>query len=291
MPEAPTGSIGLTEHAIAEANLRDACRLSAESGWNQIAADWRLMIEPGLTRGLTTAEGRMVASVLALPYDDRFAWIAMVLVTGAYRRRGLATDLMNWIVSILRARGLTPGLDATPEGRPIYRRLGFRDVYTMTRLFAERSDLGPAVAEPVALRPMGAADLPAAAAYDRPRFGADRTHVLKNLFGRLPEAAFIAEDGGRPVGYVLGRDGRKCPQMGPLVAERPEIARSLARRALAAAGGTMCVDLPDHHSELIDWFRGIGFKPAVRYIRMIHERAEPLDDPARIFAIAGPELG
>ncbi len=287
----PTGPVGLTEHAIAEANLEDACQLSSEPGWNQIAADWRLMIEPGLTRGLATAEGRMVASVLALPFDDRFAWIAMVLVTGAYQRRGLANHLMNWILSTLRRRNLTPALDATPEGRPIYRRLGFKEVYTMTRLFAESYDLGPAEAAPVPLRPMQAADLSAAAAYDRPIFGADRAYVLKNLFDRLPAAAFVAEDGDRLVGYVLGRDGRMCPQMGPLVAERPEIARSLARRALAAAGGTMCVDLPDHHGGLIDWFRGLGFRSAVPYVRMIHERAEPFDDPARVFAVAGPELG
>ncbi len=287
----PAGPLGLTEHAITEANLEDACRLSAEHGWNQIAADWRLMIEPGLSRGLTTPEGRMVASVLALPFGDRFAWIAMMLVAGNYQRAGAASHLMRWIVSTLRARDLTPGLDATPQGRPVYLRLGFKQVYTMTRLLADAGQLAPAAPKPVPVRPMQAADLRAAALYDRPIFGADRSYVLANLFNRLPEAAFVAEDGARLVGYVLGRDGRMRSQIGPLVADRLEIARGLAGRALAAAGATLCIDVPDHQSGLIDWFSDLGFQPAVRYVRMIHERAEPLDDPDRIFAVAGPELG
>ena len=115
--------------------------------------------------------------------------------------------------------------------------------------------------------------------------------MLENLFNRLPEAAFVAEDGALLVGYVLGRDGRMRSQIGPLVADRLDIARGLAGRALTAVGATLCIDVPDHHSGLIDWLRSLGFQPAVPYIRMIHERALPLDEPGRIFAVAGPELG
>ena len=34
-----------------------------------------------------------------------------------------------------------------------------------------------------------------------------------------------------------------------------------------------------------------GFSPLLTFFRMIHGRSEPYDDPARIFAVARPELG
>ena len=109
--------------------MRAALRLSREPGWNQVAADWRLMLKVGDSFGLATNENRLVASGLTVPFHSQFGWISMILVTAPFRRRGLATYLMSRCIGALRARGLVPALDATPEGRAVYRLLGFRDVY------------------------------------------------------------------------------------------------------------------------------------------------------------------
>lgn len=271
----------------------DALPLSAEPGWNQVAADWRLMIEHGDSFGVSDEDGRLVATGLTVMFGGEFGWISMILVTRDFRRRGLATRLMRACMEALQHRGLTPALDASPEGREVYLPLGFEDVYRTTRMLAPGGTAAVAgeADSGADIRPMGAEDLPAVIAYDRAPFGADRAYMLRHLRDRLPEAAFLSERDGRVRGIVLARDGRTCAQVGPLMAEDSEIAIALLRRAIGAIPGPVCLDIADHHEPIRAWLDSRGFSPIVPFVRMIHGRSEPYDDPGRVFVIAGPELG
>ena len=68
--------------------------------------------------------GRLVATALALPYPPAFGWVSMVLVHAPYRRRGLATRLVERATAALEGAGLLPVLDATPAGAEVYGRHG-----------------------------------------------------------------------------------------------------------------------------------------------------------------------
>jgi GNAT superfamily N-acetyltransferase len=281
---------GLSERRLQVQDCAICAPLSAEPQWNQIAADWRLMIENGDSFGLFTPEQRLVASGLTVPFDGPFGWISMILVTQAFRRRGLATHLMRRCMDALLVKGLTPALDATPEGREVYLRLGFKDVYTLTRFLAERPQ-PTAVPSGISVRPMRKDDLETVCAYDRMPFGARRERILADLQQRLPACAWAAESDGRLRGFVLGRDGRACAQVGPVVAEDAATATGLTMAALGSITGPVCIDVGDRHSSFIGSLKAAGFSPLLPFIRMIHGRSEPYDDPTRIFAIAGPELG
>ena len=167
---APPLPDGLKESKLRE--MRAALRLSREPEWNQVASDWRLMLKVGDSFGVATKQGKVIASGLTVPFGGSFGWISMILVTPAFRRRGLATYLMGRCIAALRARDKVPALDATPEGRTVYRSLGFKDVYRITRFFA-RAPRFASKPTPVGveLRRMRASDLPAVARYDAPIFG------------------------------------------------------------------------------------------------------------------------
>jgi GNAT superfamily N-acetyltransferase len=124
--------------SLTPSELDDVGALVREARWNQLAADWRVFLEFGRLYVAETDEGRIVATTATLPYGGRCAWISMVLVTGDYRRRGLATKLMQWAMRDLAAGDLVPVLDATPDGRAVYRRLGFEDSWGFQRLRRER---------------------------------------------------------------------------------------------------------------------------------------------------------
>ena len=273
--------------------IPEALLLSAEPGWNQVAADWRLMIEHGDSFGISTDAGRLIASGLTVDFDGPFGWISMILVTEEFRRRGLATRLMRSCMDAALGHGLVPALDASLEGREVYLRLGFEDVYRTTRMLARsgRAAVAGDRGTPTGTRSMEAEDLPAVIAYDRTCFGAGRSYLLEHVHGRLPAAAFLSERNGRVRGMVLARDGRTCAQVGPLVAEDTDTAVTLLRRAFDAIPGPVCLDVADHHEPVRSWLDSLGFTPVVPFIRMIHERGEPFDDPERVFVIAGPELG
>ena len=120
---------------MTEAALPRAAALSALIGWNQTAADWCVFLRHGAVRMLDDGEGQALAATAAtLPHGPGLAWISMVLVRPDMRRRGLATALMRWAVESLRAAEVPCiALDATPAGREVYRRLGFRDLWGFER--------------------------------------------------------------------------------------------------------------------------------------------------------------
>ena len=266
-----------------------AVALNAEAGWNQVAADWRFMLGFGSGLAVDGADERLVASGMVLPYGERFAWIAMILVTADWRRRGLATSIMARAIGICRERGWIAGLDATEAGRPVYLPLGFRDVYSLSRWSTDRAV--PVAAREPGVDPAAETDLPELADYDAARSGGRRDELLAHLRRRMPDLAFKLVADGRLRGILLGRDGRLATQLGPLVAEDEAAARALLAAGLAAIDGPVFLDAADRHGWLADLLPRLGFGRQRGYVRMLLGRGEPLDDPTRTVLIAGPEFG
>jgi GNAT superfamily N-acetyltransferase len=281
-------------------------RLKTLAGWNQVEEDWRFFIE-NRPQGCYVAvhEDTVIGTVTTVGYgpgldaSPRVAWISMLLVDPAYRGRGIGTRLMRTAVAGL-ARCPTVMLDATPAGKGLYERLGFREQSHLLRLAIERvlSPGGPAPDTPLA-RLQGQDDLERAAALDRAVFGADRTPLLRELARRAPQAAWLSARKGRPTGFCLGRNGTRghggggVYQLGPLVATGPEEAIALCRAGLSACSGQAAViDVPAHHEEFLAWLRGAGFAAQRPFTRMVLGTPLALPEaPARTFAICGPEFG
>jgi len=283
----------LREHALDETRLEACLALSAEAGWNQVAADWRLMLRLGRGLGISTADDRVVATAITLPYERRFAWISMVLVAERFRRRGLATRLMRRAADLLVAGGYVPLLDATPAGREVYRRLGFADCWGMTRLASTSAIAGIASIEAggARVRPLVPDDWPSVIAFDRVAFGADRSEILRDLARRVPQAALVAERDAQVCGASFARDGRLAIQLGPVTAVDDDVAGALIGAALARLSAPVFIDLADRHATIAAWLRERGFSVQRPLTRMAHGRDRAFDDPQRLYAVAGPELG
>ena len=283
--------------SLSASELDDLEALVSEARWNQNAKDWRLFLQLGRIYAAHTAAGRIVATTATLPYGERFAWISMVLVAGPYRRRGLATMLMRRATQDLAAAGRVPVLDATPDGHPVYRAIGYEDWWGFHRLRREqqgaRQSAGDRLAAPagVIIRPIRDDDWTALCAFDAAAFGAPRNAVLAGLRGRLPQAEVIAQSGDRIVGFSLGRDGRMIPHIGPLVAESDAIACAMVAHAIERIDAPLFIDLADAKSHVLAFLQARGFVPVRPFTRMAHGHATRFDDPERTFAVIGPEFG
>ena len=269
--------MAVTEVRLAPEHLAGCVALSAAAGWNQNAADWRLMLELGEGWGLALRDGTLVASTLVIPYGD-FAWVSMVLVLPGHRRKGHASRLLRTAAAALVRGNLTPVLDATPAGREVYRREGFRDAWGFKRYVlnsATKHDTDET-------RPLRESDWPWILELDRVAFGANREPVLRSLARRLPAAGLVVEKQG----FVLGRDGREAAQLGPLVARSREAARSLLQAALARLRGPVYADIADHAALA---------QPALAeqrpFTRMVRGTAPVPGDERLVYCVAGPELG
>ena len=142
--------MGGTDRPLGPADADALTPLVAEAGWNQTPADWRLILGAGRGVGAVDADGRVVGTAAGLSLGG-VTWVSMVLVSAAHRRLGIATRLTR---AVLDAAGGPAALDATNLGRPVYHRIGFRDLYPLTRW-----RLDPPAAEPdFPGRPLTAAD-------------------------------------------------------------------------------------------------------------------------------------
>jgi GNAT superfamily N-acetyltransferase len=291
-------SDNLPETLLAPAPLRadelgDAQALVAEVGWNQTERDWRMFLEVGRVQAVRTDTGHVVATAATLPYVG-FGWISMVLVTAAWRRRGLASNLLRDAIDGLQAAGLVPALDATPAGREVYRDLGFADTWGFAR-YARRAvsparDLAPD-GDDIDVRPITDAVWPEICAYDAAVFGSERSGLLARLRGRMPAADLVALRGNRLAGFLLGREGRIATQLGPLVAEDAATAHALLIRVTAAITGPIFIDLADSKAATRAFLEAQGFTFTRPLTRMVYGRAGAFDDGIRTFAVVGPEFG
>lgn len=262
----------------------DACLpLSKEAGWNQLAADWRMMLTQGQGFAIRDVDGVPRASALALPMGPRIGWISMVLVTETIRRRGIGKLLMATCIDWLESGGLVPFLDATPAGQPLYRTMGFAPVLDLRRMAGS----GSGASDMTGLRPATADDLPWITALDREVFGGDRSEILADLLNRgdAPAIVCVARDG-----FALGRAGRTATQIGPVIAPDPAVAGHLVTAALARTTGPVLIDAVARHP-LATLLTARGFTEQRPFLRMAKGRDDQIEDSARLFAAAGPELG
>ena len=256
--------------------------LSTEAGWNQVADDWRHFIEMGKTIGVRDGDGRLVASAAALPYDGPFGFIGMVLVTADWRRRGIATRLVDQCIDTLRARDLVPVLDATADGEKVYHRQGFLPQFRFDRW--QRKSTDPRSVSGL-VSPKNAQDT--ITSLDADAFGARRPALMRDFLSR--DGTFAVMDDGD--GFAAVRQGRRALQAGPVIAGSEEQALGLLDRLFSAVGGTVFIDVPVSWNKIGRWLRAQGFTIQWSFARMALERSEPFGHPKHLFSVAGPEFG
>lgn len=261
-------------------------RLVGLAGWNQTAADIRrlLALEPD---GCFAAcdGGRVVGTTTTTTYGTALAWVGMVLVDPDFRRRGIASALMDAALEHLRRRGVgTVKLDATPAGRQVYERLGFVD----EALFERWSGIAP---EGAVAGPGGSWE--EIAALDRAAFGADRGALLRAAIADTPFPVVVERDArGEASGYALARPGSRAKYVGPVIAADIAAARRLLSMMLAQLGaGPVFLDVNTDFPGATDLLREFGFTRQRELLRMRFGPDAAVGRSARVFAIAGPAVG
>ena len=269
--------------AIVELGPDDALaglELSAEAHWNQNEADWRFFLNQGTVFGVRDGDGRLIATAALLPYTSGNAWISMVLVTANWRRRGLATKLIDACLAAAASQGLTTWLDATPAGATVYGPLGFAPTLELRRLRLENAMSTKAEAPP-SLVPCG---IERFTAQDRLAMGFDRGTLLMELSGRSGSRLLSSNDA-----LALVRDGRKARHIGPLFADRPDQALAMVNEIVWSETGPLLIDAVSEQDEFLKGLTNSGWRIERPFQRMRFGHAAQL---AKLpFAVAGPEYG
>ena len=259
--------------------------LTVETNWNQTTEDWAFCITHGTVFGARDTVGRLVATAAVLAYPGGIAWISLVIVAKSQRGRGLGTRMLSECVATLRRQGLIGVLDATAAGAKVYAPLGFQPLFGLSRW--EGSGGGSSArGEPV--REVAASSVEQIARLDAQAFGARRKTLLADFWARGGTHGFALAGAS---GCALVRRGRVASHVGPVVAPGERDAIALIETAVAATPGAIFLDVPDAWTDIAAWLDARGFVVQRRFVRMALGRDAPFGDPARLFAIAGPEYG
>jgi GNAT superfamily N-acetyltransferase len=270
-------------------DLGAGLRLNEIAGWNQTAADWRRFLEASPTGCFVAeADGQVRGTVTTIPFEDRFAWIGMVLVDPQYRGKGFGTRLLQKAIEYLEAVKIPSiKLDATSQGKPLYEKLGFVTEYEIERWSLRRSIQKSEVPE------FSASELPASLMeWDRDAFGADRSALLQSLHVDAPKFTQALYNEDRLRAYALGRRGSFADHLGPWIADEEESARKVLERFLAASNReTLIVDCPQSNVMVGSLLKSSGFNVARNLTRMYRGVNHNPGRPQFVCAITGPEFG
>jgi GNAT superfamily N-acetyltransferase len=302
VPAAPAADFRVRH--LAAADVAAAMRLKEEAGWNQGVEDWRRFLAES-PRGCFAAEkgGQVIGTCTTIVYDNVVAWIGMVLVDPRFRGGGIGKALLGAALAHLEALGVpTIKLDATPQGRPLYAKLGFIDEYEIERWTLRRPPEGPAdggmhgTAGSHPARAAARAEVQAAlddiVRLDREAFGADRRALVTSVAASAPELVVQARRGGEMEGFAMGRHGSHADQLGPLVARDAATAQQLLDEFLTrTARAELYVDMISAHP----WVRSVllarDFQPSRPLMRMYKGAKTSPGEPGCRCAILGPEYG
>jgi len=218
----------------------------------------------------------------------------MVLVNPACRGRGIGTRLLAQTIEYLDAQRIPCiKLDATPQGRPLYEKLGFMPEYEIERWTLRRNAVQAAGTSEARC----CADFPPSLLNDmyetdREVFGADRSFLLKSLHQQAPALTSGITSEGKLQGYTFGRKGSFADHLGPWMADNATVARALLERFLACSiRDVLIVDWLKSNIVAGQLLRSFGFSYTRPLTRMYRgENAYP-GSLERVCAILGPEFG
>jgi hypothetical protein len=261
--------------------------LKQSAGWNQTEADWLrfIALEP---EGCFVAEfDSTPAGTVTTCIFGHVAWVAMVLVDPKRRGRGIGKSLLCHALAFLHGRGVrTIRLDASPQGQPLYETLGFAEEYRLTRY---EGVLGPSSESPhVEEVPPG--QWSGLLRLDRSATGTDRGKFLQRLYADQPAEVRAIGSGGNIQGYLAGRRGSRALQIGPCVADPDSGPLLLADAFHRHSGQRVCLDIPAPNPGPRPLAQAYGLSPQRPFTRMCRG-PRVLENPSRIWASSGPEMG
>ncbi|MBD3673287.1 MAG: GNAT family N-acetyltransferase [Planctomycetaceae bacterium] len=240
---------------LIEEDLTFADSLRAAEGWNQTDRDWkRLLTHQPEGCFLAEWDGEPAGVVTTTVHGGELGWIGMMLVHPDFRRRGIATALIERCLSYLEEQRVgCLKLDATPAGTPVYERLGFRTEWSWLRR-ALQSDSVPQI------RTSGIQDFPDYL-WDHEIFGADRRVWLSRVASS--SKVICHEDG-----YAMLRQGSHAGYLGPIAALNADTAEQMIRHLLDDREGYYLWDIPAQNQHGIELAESFGFQPVRDLNRM-----------------------
>ncbi|MEO9894140.1 GNAT family N-acetyltransferase [Aurantibacter sp.] len=260
--------------------------------WNQTELDWSLLINLNPKHCFVACyKNKILGTVTAMIYGNKLAWIGMMLVSKDYRGLGIGKLLMNTIIESLKSI-TSIKLDATLAGIPVYKKLGFKTTQEVLRMTSTLLlSLKEAPLYDTTLQPITKNNINEIAEFDKKAYGVNRLALFMQLLKQENTNNWCLRKKGEITGFILGRNGSKYYQIGPLIAQSTSDSKILLGKTLInLSGKPILVDVFQEETEFVEWLITIGFEIQRSFTRMYLKSNINHTSQKTQYLIAGPEL-
>lgn len=261
---------------------------AAKEGWNPglYDADAFYATDPkGFLLGFLDDEP--IAAISSVAYDDTFGFLGFYIVKPEYRNKGYGIQIWNAAINRLTTQNI--GLDGVLAQQENYKKIGFKFAYRNIRY--EGVGINNQINDPEII-PLSTVPFEKLLNYDKQVFPTKRAIFLKEWIKQPESLAVAYQKDGNLLGYGMIRKCRVGFKVGPLFADREQIADVLFQKMRSFVGETMLVflDTPEVNKAAIALAEKYGMKPIFETARM-YTKEKPAVALKKTYGVTTFELG
>ena len=205
-------------------------------------------------------------------FYGELAWIGNMAVKKKFQKRGIGFKIFSKLLEIADSYGVeTVGLDATEVGRKLYRKCGFKDLYSTIAYSLHKGVVKSLNSSPKKIKVLKG-DVYKLKELDSEVFGYDRWRAVEAWL-RHGSKLVVAEEG-----YALV----KGSGIGPLIANSLDEAKSLLSKAIMLGGKSIIV--PAGNKRALEFIQALN--PVIKHNCIRMNAGAPLkENLSKIFGI------
>jgi GNAT superfamily N-acetyltransferase len=248
---------------LGAAHVEELLALSNSLDWDYTRRYWQLLLSTGSVMGAFDEEQRLVATGAYVTFGPSHCFVGAVIVAKALQGRGIGKELMARLHKSISVKALPVQLIATPEGTPLYTKLGYEAVDTCHKLMRDKSSPSSPLGEldGVECKSITHDIMPEIIAFDRQKFGADRSHLLNALQQSGYAGLYLKNTKTNAIegfAFQIEREGYSC--IGPVVALNEKHAIGLCQVLCYGQSKPMRIDTYSVQSGFRERLEQLGFK-------------------------------
>ncbi|QSX24179.1 GNAT family N-acetyltransferase [Priestia megaterium] len=244
-----------------ESDIEDLVNLSKSIGWDYDCDEVQTVLDSGRIYGHVNEEGKLLSSAAIITYGQSLASIGMVIVNPDYRGLGLGKGVTEACIHSISGEKLIM-LISTPEGEPVYRKLGFQSVSFVHKCLCNNyiSQQHSPLHNQYDVHVYQDKDFLEVNELDRGAVGAARSQFLKIRINQSKKSLVVKNLVGEVVGFGLGIQTPENLILGPIIASNDQIAMILINELSKNHFGKLRIDIPEGKESFLQILEEKGFK-------------------------------
>lgn len=246
-------------NVLDENDIEGLISFSQSVGWDYDRDEIRTVMSSGKILGHQNELGQIVSSGAIIPYDTHLASIGMIIVNQQYRGQSLGKEITQACIERVPEK-VSIMLIATPEGKPLYEKMGFKEVGYVHKFISNNYvPSNNSLSEGLKIEVFAVGDFDKVVELDKNAFGDSRRKFLVNRINQSRQSLVLRDVNGRILGYGLSILGSDNLILGPIVAPNFNTAAYLINQLALNHRGKLRIDTPISNKMFMNFLRASGF--------------------------------